>query len=127
VLATAENTARTSGDPTAHAETNLVREVAGRLSREQLAGTTLYASTEPCAMCAGAVFFSGIGAVVYALAAQDLGAFTGDSGGFLLELPCREVFAAGSRPVLVHGPVDLPEARAVHEGAWSSGTPSGPP
>ena len=62
----ARNSVVTDVDPTGHAETNLVR-LAGKLDRATRITSTLYTSTEPCAMCAGAIYWSGIGRVVFAL------------------------------------------------------------
>ncbi len=123
VLAVARNSVVTAADPTGHAETNLVR-LAGPLAARQgvdLSTCTLYTSTEPCAMCAGAIYWSGIGRVVYALAEVDLLAMTGGDhpDNPTLALPCRQVFAAGSRSVVVDGPALEDEARAVHEGFWT--------
>ena len=73
-------------------------------------------------MCSGAIFWSGIGGVTYALAETTLYEFTGDDDSNLtLELPCRKVFAAGRRQIKVQGPFELAEARAVHAGFWRSG------
>ncbi|HTH47917.1 MAG TPA: nucleoside deaminase [Candidatus Limnocylindria bacterium] len=107
------------GDCTNHAELNLVRLASTRLSRETLQRCTLYTSTEPCAMCAGAIFWSGIGRVVYALSEERLLALTaGGSEESFLFLPCREVFARGQRPIEVVGPLLEEEAALVHEGFW---------
>ncbi|MBT8063198.1 MAG: nucleoside deaminase [Xanthomonadales bacterium] len=65
------NTVRESGDVTGHAETNLLRKLAG-LSRTDLAASTLYASCEPCAMCAAAICWSHVGRVVYALSHEQM-------------------------------------------------------
>lgn len=65
------NTVRESGDVTGHAETNLLRKLAG-LSRADLAASTLYASCEPCAMCAAAICWSHVGRVVYALSHEQM-------------------------------------------------------
>lgn len=118
-LLDAENTVITGQDCTGHAETNLVRMASARFSPEELARCTLYTSTEPCAMCAGAIHWSRIGRVVYALSEDDLYAIVGPSPEHLY-LPCREVFAHSQRPVMVSGPApELEEvARAVHEGFW---------
>ncbi|WP_329126125.1 nucleoside deaminase [Streptomyces sp. NBC_01465] len=117
---TAGNTVVTEQDATGHAETNLVRLATRAYTREQLAGATLYTSTEPCAMCAGAVYWSGIGRVVYALGEDELLALTGASEeNPTMALPCREVFAAGQRAVRVSGPCLYEEAVAVHEGFWN--------
>jgi tRNA(Arg) A34 adenosine deaminase TadA len=120
ILLQAENTVTTGRDCTGHAETNLVRLAAQRFSPEQLAHCTLYSSTEPCAMCAGAIHWGQIGRVVYALSEIDLYAIIGPAPEHLL-LPCREVFAHSQRPIEVLGPVSAlkVEARAVHENFWT--------
>lgn len=120
VLLQVENSVVTDQDCTGHAETNLVRLASRRYSAEQLARCTLYASTEPCAMCAGAIHWSRIGRVVYALSEADLYAIVGPSPDHLL-LPCREVFARSQQPMAVIGPAAAldREARAVHAGFWS--------
>jgi tRNA(Arg) A34 adenosine deaminase TadA len=123
VLAEAENSVVTDRDCTAHAELNLVRLVSGRYDREALAGCTLFSSTEPCAMCAGAIHWSGIGRVVYALPAERLYRLTGhDPGEEPLDLPCREVFARCARTIEVAGPALEEEAEEVHRGFWGPGS-----
>ena len=120
VLLQAENTVVTGSDCTGHAETNLMRLATQHFSLEKLARCTLYASTEPCAMCAGAIHWGTVSRVIYALGEIDLYDLIGPSPEHLL-LPCREVFARSQRAVEVIGPVlelDV-EARAVHEGFWS--------
>ena len=100
VLLSAENTVVTESDATGHAETNLVRLASGRFPSVELSASTLYSSAEPCAMCSGAIYWSGIGRVVYALAETDLYELTGDDPqNPTLVLPCRTVFAAGQREV----------------------------
>jgi tRNA(Arg) A34 adenosine deaminase TadA len=116
----AENSVVTEHDCTNHAETNLVRLATRAFAPSQLAHFTLYSSTEPCAMCAGAIHWSAIGRVVYALSEVDLYAIIGPSPDHLL-LPCREVFAHSQQPIEVIGPVSEleSEARAVHENFWT--------
>ena len=119
VLLQAENTVTTGRDSTGHAETNLVRLATGSYSPEQLARCSLYSSTEPCAMCSGAIHWSQLGRIVYALSEVDLYAIIGPSPEHLL-LPCREVFAHSQRPIQIEGPAPTLEleARAVHENFW---------
>ena len=120
IVLRAENTVVTGRDATGHAETNLVRLATQQFSPEQLVHCTLYSSTEPCAMCAGAIHWSQIGRVVYALSEIDLYDIIGTSPEHLL-LPCREVFAHSKRHVEVLGPVSSLEieARAVHKDFWT--------
>jgi tRNA(Arg) A34 adenosine deaminase TadA len=115
-----ENTVVTAADCTGHAETNLVRLACSQLTAEVIASATLYTSTEPCAMCAGAIYWAGIPRVVFGLREDQLYAMTGaDPKNPTLLLPCREVFARGQRPTEVVGPLLEEEARAVHEGFWN--------
>ncbi|SHN28044.1 nucleoside deaminase [Cryptosporangium aurantiacum] len=115
----AENSVVTSRDATGHAETNLVRLASRRFAPHELAACTLYTSTEPCAMCSGAIYWAGIGRVVFALAESELRELTGaNPKNPTLALTCREVFARGQREITVEGPIDLPEARAAHVGFW---------
>lgn len=52
-------------DPTAHAEIVALRAGAQRLRNYRLAGTTLYVTLEPCAMCMGAVLNARVARVVF--------------------------------------------------------------
>ena len=120
VLLEAENTVVTGPDCTGHAEINLVRQACAQLRADVLATATLYTSTEPCAMCAGAMYWAGVTRVVFGLREDQLYAMTGaDPKNPTLSLPCREVFARGQRPTDVVGPLLEDEARAVHEGFWT--------
>ncbi len=120
VIVTARNNAvRPAGDPTQHAEMLACAEAGKRFPESLLAKCTLYTSTEPCAMCAGAIYWTGIGRVVFALAETGLLRYTGShEENPTLDLPCREVFARGQRPIVVAGPFLEEEAGKVHEGFW---------
>jgi tRNA(Arg) A34 adenosine deaminase TadA len=109
------------GDPTQHAERVAAALAAQRLPREALARCTLYTSAEPCAMCAGAIYWCNIGRVVYAMSEERLLQLTGSHpDNPTLSLPCRDVFASGQREVEVVGPVPEmeQEAAAPHLGFW---------
>jgi tRNA(Arg) A34 adenosine deaminase TadA len=119
VVLEAENTVVTGRDVTAHAEQNLVRKASARFGPDQLETCTLYTSTEPCAMCAGAIFWSGIGRVVFALSSATLGEIVQDpTGAWTLAMSCRDVFDRGGRTVDVRGPLIEDQGRIVHEGFW---------
>jgi len=121
VLVTARNNAvPPKGDPTQHAERLACSLVGRQFTPAQLATATLYTSTEPCAMCAGAIYWTGIGRVVYALSEKGLLRYTGShEENPTLDLPCREVFSRGQRPIRVTGPLLEEEAGQVHEGFWT--------
>ena len=115
----AENTVITDRDVTAHDETNLVRLAWRELDATELAASILYTSCEPCAMCAGAMFWAGIGRMVYALSGTGLIALAeSEDGGRELDLPSREVFARGIPVVEVSGPHLEDAAAAPHRGFW---------
>ena len=115
------NSVETDRDPTGHAETNLVRAASAALPSDVVAASTLYTSTEPCAMCAGAIYWAVIPRVVFALASDELDRIVdAHDGDQSLALASREVFARGGRPTTVVGPVALPGATDVHADFWST-------
>jgi tRNA(adenine34) deaminase len=65
ILARSGNRTIRDCDPTAHAETVVLREAARRLANYRLADTTLYVTIEPCSMCAGAVIQARVPRLVY--------------------------------------------------------------
>ena len=122
VVFEAENRVTTGVDCTAHAETELIRLASHRFTSAELSAYTLYTSCEPCAMCSGAIYWSGVGRVVYALAEEELYAITGaNPENPTMRLPCREVFAAGQRETIVVGPALHDEAVQSHLGFWNEG------
>jgi len=60
VVSTCGNRVERDHDPTAHAEMLVLREGAARLGTKHLAGCDLYATLEPCPMCAAAISLSRI-------------------------------------------------------------------
>jgi tRNA(Arg) A34 adenosine deaminase TadA len=115
-LAEARNTAST-GDPSAHAEMNALRDAAARHGAAALKGATLYASTEPCPMCATAAHLGGVARVVFGIRASEL---PRARGGPLpwppVEIPASEVAARGGGRMAVEGPCLEDEAAAPHAG-----------
>ena len=104
---------------TAHAERLLASKACRALTAEMRARATLYSSAEPCAMCAGAMYWAGIGRLVYGLSEHRLRAVTGNHPeNPTLDLPCRTVFASGQRSTEVVGPLLEDEAEALHDGVW---------
>jgi len=119
IVAARNNAVRPKGDPTQHAEIVACGEAARLLPEAELAKCTLYTSTEPCAMCAGAIYWTGVGRVVFALAETGLLRYTGShQENPTLDIPCRDVFARGQKRIAVAGPLLEEEAGKVHEGFW---------
>lgn len=104
-----------------HAETNLARAAARRYDEAFLNTCTLYSAFEPCSMCAGTIYWAGIGRVVFGVTEVRLAELTGDNPENLtMALSCRDVLAAGQRQVIVEGPFPELEAEILHshDGFW---------
>ena len=120
VLLEAENSVVTTGDVTGRTEINLIRTASTTLPLEMVSVATMYASAEPCSMCAGAIYWGGVDRLVYAMAESDLLTLTGSHPeNPTLDLGCRVVLGSGQREIEVIGPVLAAEAMAIHEGFWS--------
>jgi tRNA(Arg) A34 adenosine deaminase TadA len=121
VLREQGNGYRTEGhDRTAHAERLLASWAARTYDLAFLARSTLYTSAEPCAMCAGAIYWAGIGRVVYGQSEKGLKAQTGaHDENPTLDLPCRLVFDAGQRATEVVGPLLEDEAAKLQADFWA--------
>jgi tRNA(Arg) A34 adenosine deaminase TadA len=119
VLLEAENGYMPAHDGTAHAERLLATEACRTIPADVRAKATMYSSAEPCAMCAGAIYWAGIGRLVYGLSEHRLREYTGNHReNPTLDLPCRAVLESGQRPTEVIGPLLEDEAAALHEGVW---------
>jgi tRNA(Arg) A34 adenosine deaminase TadA len=115
IILEGENTVITDRDCTGHAETNLVREASHHFDQEILKKCTLYVSAEPCAMCSGAIFWSGIGRLVFGLSKKRLNKLVDQKVHPQLLIECREILATGQRAVEVEGPVLEEEAVLIHQ------------
>ena len=119
VLMEQENAYQPLRDMTGHAERVLMTRASQAYRPAFLAECTLFSSAEPCAMCAGAAYWAGVGRVVYGLGEHQMKAIIGSHPeNPTLDLPCRVVFGAGQRHVDVIGPMLVDEAEALHEGCW---------
>lgn len=119
VVLEAENSVPADGDCTAHAELKLARAAFSTYGSAALAEFTLYTSAEACAMCSGAIYWSGIGRVVHAMSEARLAELTGDhEENPTMALSSATVLNSGQRVVEVAGPAIADEAAAVHDGFW---------
>jgi len=110
-------------DSVNHAEAVLAREAAARFSPQDLWGCTLVTTVEPCAMCAATQYWAHIGGLVYGMSEARLLEITGShEENPTLDLPCREVFAQGQKPIQVVGPVPAAEQSIadVHRAFWQT-------
>lgn len=113
----------TEGKATGHAETQLVERATQAYDKEFLSQCTLITSVEPCCMCAGTIYWSNIGRVVFGLAERELASLTqGNKANLTLDLPCREVFSKGQRDIEVIGPISEVKDTLleVHQRYWST-------
>jgi len=110
------------GDVTRHAEMELIRQFTVRLPAEEREACTLYTSTEPCVMCAGAIYWSGVGRVVYGCSAAQLETLSGP-GGFDVAIEKLYGMASdGARSIQVEGPLLADESLRLHDesGVWKN-------
>lgn len=114
VILEAENRVMEGGDVTAHAELELVRLASTSLPAKTLENCTLYTSTEPCPMCAGAIFWSGIGHIVYSVPASTLLNHT----GYGMPFSCQSLYQEATRKLKVEGPILEAEGMQLHENFW---------
>ena len=106
-------------DMTGHAERLIMTRASKAYRPEFLNKCSLFISAEPCAMCAGAIYWSGVGRVVYGLSEERLKGITGNHPeNPTLALPCRTVFESGQRQTEVIGPELEDDAAALHNGVW---------
>lgn len=120
IILEAENTVVTGRDCTGHAETNLMRLASSKYDGQFLAKCTIYTSTEPCPMCAGAIYWANVRRVVYGLSEESVYQIIGERSEEVLYLPCRQIFSRGKKPIEVIGPLLEAEARQVHLGFWKT-------
>src|SRR5262249_16053563 len=121
IIAESQSMKTADSDATNHSEMRVLREASATRPPAVLARATLYASTEPCAMCAGAAYWAGIGRVVYGCSQHPFPALPGSHPwNPTLVLPCRELFSRGSRKIEVIGPYLEEEAAVPHQGFWET-------
>lgn len=96
VVAAARNEVESTGDPTAHAEILAVTQAARFLGDHRLNAMTLYATKEPCPMCAGALVMSRMGRVVFGVPDPKMG-FLGSAGDV------RDVHTLNHYPLVTPG------------------------
>ena len=112
VLAVAENSQVTDGQILAHAEMNLLHRAVQDFTPDVLATSTLYTSAEPCAMCAGAMVWSGISRLVFGLSGDRLHRLSGFSPQGQVA-SARDVLATAGRHVEIVGPLFESEAELI--------------
>ncbi len=111
VIYAAHNTVHSAGDSTAHAEINAIRGACKRLGTIDLKGHVIGTTCEPCPMCAAAIHWANLDAVVY-------GATIADAcrAGFReLSLSCATLYDQGGSQVTIHPGVLQARCRALFD------------
>jgi tRNA(Arg) A34 adenosine deaminase TadA len=96
-----------------------VRIASKKYDSDFLAKCTLYASTEPCPMCSGAIFWSNIRRVVFGLSGENLYNMVSEESEEVLEFSPQNLFKHGKKKIEVIGPLLEDEARKVHKDFWT--------
>ncbi len=115
ILERAQNTKNTTKDPTDHAEMNLVRLAVKRYSPKILSSCILYSSAEPCPMCTGAIYWSGIKSIVFGISQKRLSKITGGGG---MNISSRDMTRKAYDKISILGPILETEAEEIHKSFW---------
>ena len=117
ILAEYQNQEAITHDITKHAETGLISAFSPQIDRATFAECTLYASSEPCTMCCGAIRFAGIGRVVYGVTESQFNLVMKQPPNEHV-LTCRETLARTAPWIKVVGPLYEAEGLKAHAEYW---------
>ncbi|EMA67856.1 CMP/dCMP deaminase zinc-binding protein [Halorubrum aidingense JCM 13560] len=110
IVGEGHNETRTGDDIAAHPEMTLARWAARELDPDERARCTMYASTEPCPMCATAIHYAGLDRVVFGVDGETLNDLSGD----VVPIPCEEVIRRADGDTTVEGPIATEAAMSLH-------------
>lgn len=105
ILMEDENTQITENDITGHPELKIARRAAAKYDKEFLKKCTMYNSAEPCTMCTGAIYWSGIGRIVFGISKKRLHELNTDSDGSI-NYSIHELLDNSGKSFEVVGPMD---------------------
>ena len=118
ILLEGENTVLTESDALGHAEVNLIRKASKLYSPEFLNKCTIYTSDEPCPMCSSAIFWGGIGKLIFGLSKKRFyEEFGSDNPSIDFNISSRDILKAGGRKVVIEGPTLEDKALLIHKSA----------
>jgi tRNA(Arg) A34 adenosine deaminase TadA len=87
IVATTYDKSYSSFDPTKHAEIELISKYCRKNKLLSLEGYSIYTSTEPCNMCAGAIHWAKISKVVFSVPQKELNKLS----GVVPKIPCDKI------------------------------------
>lgn len=114
VVMEAVNTSIADNDVTRHSVMNLISKAHQTLSQCELKQCTLFTNSEPCAMCAGAIYWAGISKVVFGCPGKTLQQLSGQS----IDVGCNEIFSCCHPAIDVTGPVEEERASELIMEFW---------
>jgi len=97
VVAKGYNTVKRDCDPSAHAEMNVIRSLTAKIKNPSLEGYTIYATGEPCPMCATVCVWAGVSEIIIGASIKDLILMNQSQ----IDLSCDEVIAKSFRNIRV--------------------------
>ena len=115
VLAEGRNEVASGGDVTAHAELVAIRAATDAGHGDRLRGATVYASGEPCPMCAAACVWAGITTIVFAASTEGFSRVLPDGPHFTIS--CADLISRSDAALTVVGPVAQDAAVAAMRSA----------
>ena len=111
IIVATHNHVLAEGDPTAHAEVEAIRQASAALHTIDLAGCTIYTTTEPCPMCFSAIHWAHLDRIVYGASIADAQAI-----GFReLAISNEMMKQLGQSPVLITAHVLAQPCAAMFE------------
>lgn len=116
ILMEDENTQVTDNDITGHPELKIAKRAAAKYDKEFLKKCTMYNSAEPCTMCTGAIYWSGIGRIVFGIAKKRLHELMPEGDGSI-QYSIHELLGNSGKDFQVVGPMDdmKEEVEAPHK------------
>lgn len=97
VVAKGYNTVRRDSDPSAHAEMNVIRSLTTKIQNPSLEGYTIYATGEPCPMCATACVWTGLAEIIIGASIEDLILVNQSQ----VRISCEEIIAKSFKDIKV--------------------------
>ncbi|AFY88521.1 MULTISPECIES: nucleoside deaminase [Chroococcidiopsis] len=97
VVAKGYNTVKRDCDPSAHAEMNVIRSLTAKIQTPSLEGYTIYATGEPCPMCASVCVWAGVSEIIIGASIEDLISVNQSQ----IDLACDEIIAKSFRNIKV--------------------------
>jgi ribonuclease HI len=106
-------------DWTAHSEMQALRAASAAMSWDELSQATIYASGEPCPMCAAAIYWCNIRRLVFCVSEPAMRALRAPyqrAAGIAMR--CEEIFDRCDRKIEVVGPILEEEGLKIHKRFW---------